>query len=45
MRFQSTRPLRGATDIQIMQPHEVEISIHAPLTGRDYIFLDAKNSD
>ena len=35
MQFQSTRPIRGATDGQSQRPGAVEISIHAPHTGRD----------
>ena len=34
-RFQSTRPLRGATHGSIHGPGGKQISIHAPLTGRD----------
>ena len=37
MRFQSTRPLRGATAAGLLPPLTVEISIHAPLAGRDPI--------
>ena len=33
--FQSTRPLRGATDGHCRPDCVVEISIHAPLAGRD----------
>ena len=33
--FQSTRPLRGATDGQEVLTMEQSISIHAPLAGRD----------
>ena len=33
--FQSTRPLRGATDLHPAFLNSTEISIHAPLAGRD----------
>ena len=33
--FQSTRPLRGATGQLRDLPHREDISIHAPLAGRD----------
>ena len=34
--FQSTRPLRGATlDAEVEKNRKFEISIHAPLAGRD----------
>ena len=33
--FQSTRPSRGATAHHRTDPREVQISIHAPLAGRD----------
>ena len=33
--FQSTRPLRGATDVAHRLGHPRRISIHAPLAGRD----------
>ena len=33
--FQSTRPVWGATDVQIIQLPEQVISIHAPRMGRD----------
>ena len=35
MAFQSTRPLRGATEPGVYGWTEVSISIHAPLAGRD----------
>ena len=35
VRFQSTRPLRGATVNFTHKPSAVTISIHAPLAGRD----------
>ena len=34
-KFQSTRPLRGATLVATILGHHGRISIHAPLTGRD----------
>ena len=34
-RFQSTHPLRGATDHRVLFRHAVPISIHAPLAGCD----------
>src|SRR5690554_3484289 len=34
-RFQSTRPLRGATDEQGVVIGRVDVSIHAPLARRD----------
>ena len=34
-RFQSTRPLRGATALAPASPLSCKISIHAPLAGRD----------
>ena len=33
--FQSTRPIRGATERVDATLDEIEISIHAPHTGRD----------
>ena len=33
--FQSTRPLRGATEIFNIARRRDDISIHAPLAGRD----------
>ena len=33
--FQSTRPLRGATNTFVYRKGETVISIHAPLAGRD----------
>ena len=33
--FQSTRPIRGATLCRLAPNHHVDISIHAPHTGRD----------
>ena len=35
--FQSTRPLRGATQARFRQDIQYSISIHAPLAGRDCI--------
>ena len=35
--FQSTRPSRGATGCKLRQVLTDEISIHAPLAGRDYL--------
>ena len=34
-RFQSTRPIRGATPVPLIQQIGLVISIHAPHTGRD----------
>ena len=34
-KFQSTRPLRGATLCKVGVPRVLDISIHAPLAGRD----------
>ena len=35
--FQSTRPVRGATDQQLApRPQQRDISIHAPREGRDH---------
>ena len=36
--FQSTRPIRGATQVRVDLPWVNVISIHAPHTGRDIIF-------
>ena len=33
--FQSTRPMRGATEVLTMRLIDVDISIHAPHAGRD----------
>ena len=38
--FQSTRPLRGATHPPRRRARRSRISIHAPLAGRDFSFLD-----
>ena len=38
MTFQSTRPLRGATEADAEQIFPDIISIHAPLAGRDATF-------
>ena len=35
MMFQSTRPVRGATDIEIVAIPKPYVSIHAPRAGRD----------
>ena len=35
MKFQPTRPLRGATETTRAQGAEEQISTHAPLAGRD----------
>ena len=35
-RFQSTRPVRGATFLAVVGAHSVIISIHAPRAGRDF---------
>ena len=35
LKFQSTRPLRGATNTDKRERLVTDISIHAPLTGRD----------
>ena len=37
MTFQSTRPLRGATEADAEQIFPDIISIHAPLAGRDWV--------
>ena len=42
-RFQSTRPLRGATAQASQFSAVQEISIHAPLAGRDTVFADKKS--
>ena len=34
-RFQSTRPVRGATEMTIDNNQSIQISIHAPRAGRD----------
>ena len=34
--FQSTRPIRGATDLTVTPGTSLPISIHAPHTGRDF---------
>ena len=36
MVFQSTRPLRGATPARLLSGRHPQISIHAPLAGRDH---------
>ena len=36
VKFQSTRPIRGATLCRLAPNHHVDISIHAPHTGRDF---------
>ena len=38
--FQSTRPLRGATNQGLGSIYAGNISIHAPLAGRDHAFFD-----
>ena len=35
MKFQSTRPVRGATSAKRLVPDYISISIHAPRAGRD----------
>ena len=35
LRFQSTRPMRGATDVRLADTSNTYISIHAPHAGRD----------
>ena len=35
-KFQSTRPIRGATGLVHGAPLDLVISIHAPHTGRDF---------
>ena len=46
LRFQSTRPLRGATAASGRDRRGGDISIHAPLTGRDTVlFLAAQYTD
>ena len=37
--FQSTRPVRGATGIELRVGQDVDISIHAPRAGRDLLPL------
>ena len=39
LKFQSTRPLRGATLHVVVEHVFLVISIHAPLTGRDVCVL------
>ena len=39
LRFQSTRPVRGATLINNWHTLQIKISIHAPRAGRDVSFL------
>ena len=39
--FQSTRPMRGATDTRRLAPFPSPISIHAPHAGRDHDATDA----
>ena len=39
LKFQSTRPLRGATVLDARQRSRLVISIHAPLAGRDGRYL------
>ena len=39
MAFQSTRPLRGATPCCQGLQHDLQISIHAPLAGRDVVIV------
>ena len=42
--FQSTRPVRGATEISYDDEQDMEISIHAPRAGRDYgLDLDVRD--
>ena len=36
MKFQSTRPVRGATSAKRLVPDYISISIHAPRAGRDH---------
>ena len=36
-KFQSTHPLRDATFLLLFLPHIIYISIHAPLTGCDFV--------
>ena len=36
--FQSTRPVWGATDRHPVRILTIEVSIHAPRVGRDYVF-------
>ena len=43
--FQSTRPSRGATPVGTGKQDEPEISIHAPLAGRDDEPLDKEIAD
>ena len=37
--FQSTRPVRGATDKLDVLRRNYEVSIHAPRAGRDYVSI------
>ena len=39
--FQSTRPMRGATDAALRRRYLHDISIHAPHAGRDAVFATA----
>ena len=38
--LQSTRPLRGATVRLRIRRSELDVSIHAPLAGRDHVAAD-----
>ena len=38
LRFQSTLPARGATELLIQSSDELQISIHAPRTGSDIVY-------
>ena len=42
--FQSTRPMRGATDFEHPAIYREQISIHAPHAGRDYGYGDGVKS-
>ena len=44
VRFQSTRPVRGATDAVLPVIRSRDISIHAPRAGRDE-WLQGKTED
>ena len=41
IKFQSTRPMRGATAVAAVNDHRSVISIHAPHAGRDTANLQA----
>ena len=41
--FQSTLPLRGATEAELASVTDLPISIHAPLTGSDVAFTKRRD--